>query len=136
LHDRGAPDPRLGGAGRSEPPTARREGPRRRPQPADRRLPGEVRAFRVLLRLDRRRTPRPRREGAVVAAVQETIQVQCIRSRRCMARLGHVLKGHDGLESANATLAGEVTLAWDDEVTSREALLEAMLKGGFREIPT
>jgi len=67
-----------------------------------------------------------------MAAVSETIQVKGIRCERCMARLGHVLKGHDGLESANATLAGEVTLAWDDEVTSREALLEAMAKGGFR----
>jgi copper chaperone CopZ len=69
-----------------------------------------------------------------VAAVQETIQVKGIRCERCMARLGHVLKGHDGLESANATLAGEVTLAWDDEVTSRQALLDAMARGGFREV--
>jgi copper chaperone CopZ len=70
-----------------------------------------------------------------VSAVQETIRVKGIRCERCMARLGHVLNGHEGLESANATLAGEVTLAWDDEITSRDALLEAMLKGGFREIP-
>jgi hypothetical protein len=69
-----------------------------------------------------------------MAAVRETIQVKGIRCERCMARLGHVLKGHEGLESANATLAGEVTLAWDDELTSREALLEAMARGGFREI--
>ena len=70
-----------------------------------------------------------------MAAVQETIQVKGIRCERCMARLGHVLNGHEGLESANATLAGEVTLVWDDEVTSRDALLEAMARGGFREIP-
>jgi len=69
-----------------------------------------------------------------MAPISETIQVKGIRCERCMARLGHVLKDHDGLESANATLAGEVTLAWDDEVTSREALLEAMARGGFREI--
>ncbi len=50
-----------------------------------------------------------------------------------MARLGHVLKGHEGLESANATLAGDVTLVYDDELTSRESLLEAMVRGGFRE---
>jgi copper chaperone CopZ len=68
-----------------------------------------------------------------MAAVSETIRVKGIRCERCMARLGHVLHGHEGLESANATLAGEVTLAWDDEVTSREALLEAMARGGFRE---
>jgi hypothetical protein len=29
---------------------------------------------------------------------------------------------------------GQVTLAWDDEQTSREALLEAMAQAGFREI--
>ena len=50
-----------------------------------------------------------------------------------MARLGHVLKGHEGLESANATLAGAVTLTYDDELTSREALMEALSGGGFRE---
>jgi hypothetical protein len=70
-----------------------------------------------------------------MAAVQETIRVKGIRCERCVARLGHVLNGHEGLESANATLAGDVILAWDDEVTSRDALLEAMLKGGFREVP-
>ena len=69
-----------------------------------------------------------------MAAVEETIRVKGIRCERCVARLGHVLKGHEGLESANATLAGEVTLSWDDEVTSRDALLQAMARGGFREI--
>ena len=68
-----------------------------------------------------------------MASVRETVQVRGIRCERCMARLGHVLKGHEGLESANATLAGEVTLVFDDEVTSREALLEDMVRGGFRE---
>ena len=47
--------------------------------------------------------------------------------------LAGVLDGHDGLESASATLMGQVTLAWDDERTSREQLLEAMARGGFRE---
>jgi hypothetical protein len=50
-----------------------------------------------------------------------------------MARLGHVLKGHEGLESANATLAGEVTLSWDDEQTTRDSLIAALARGGFRE---
>jgi copper chaperone CopZ len=68
-----------------------------------------------------------------MATVQETIQVRGIRCERCMARLAHVLKGHDGLESANATLAGAVTLAWDDERTDREALLAVLARGGFRE---
>jgi len=47
-------------------------------------------------------------------------------------RLAKVLEGHDGLESANANLMGQVSLAWDDERTSREALLAAMAGGGFR----
>jgi hypothetical protein len=49
-------------------------------------------------------------------------------------RLAKVLEGHDGLESANANLLGEVSLSWDDERTSREALLAAMGRGGFREL--
>ena len=69
-----------------------------------------------------------------MAPIQETIRVNGIRCERCVARLGHVLNGHEGLESANATLTGDVTLAWDDEVTSRDALLQAMARGGFREI--
>jgi len=28
---------------------------------------------------------------------------------------------------------GQVTLAWDDEVTSRDDLLEALARGGFRQ---
>jgi hypothetical protein len=51
-------------------------------------------------------------------------------------RLAEVLKDHDGLESANANLVGEVSLSWDDERTSREALLAAMARGGFRELPS
>jgi hypothetical protein len=68
-----------------------------------------------------------------MATVRETFQVRGIRCERCMARLGHVLKGHQGLESANATLAGDVTLVWDDEETTRESLLAALTRGGFRE---
>jgi len=62
----------------------------------------------------------------------ETIQVTGIRCERCVARLAGVLTGHEGLEAANATLMGEVTLAWDDERTSRDALLAALARGGFR----
>jgi copper chaperone CopZ len=68
-----------------------------------------------------------------MAVVQETVQVRGIRCERCMARLGHVLKGHEGLEAANATLAGTVTLTFDDEQTTREALLRDLVRGGFRE---
>ena len=49
-------------------------------------------------------------------------------------RLAKVLEDHDGLESANANLLGQVSLAWDDERTSRDALLAAMARGGFREL--
>jgi hypothetical protein len=49
-------------------------------------------------------------------------------------RLGGVLQAHDGLEAANATLMGEVTVSYDDERTTRAALLEAMARGGFRQI--
>ena len=68
-----------------------------------------------------------------MAPVQETIRVKGIRCERCVARLGHVLNGHEGLESANATLTGDVTLVYDDERTSREQLLRALARGGFRE---
>jgi copper chaperone CopZ len=70
-----------------------------------------------------------------VATQSETIQVNGIRCERCVARLASALTGHEGLESANANLMGQVMLAWDDEQTSREALLEAMAKVGFRELP-
>jgi hypothetical protein len=66
-----------------------------------------------------------------MATVSETIQVKGIRCERCMARLAHVLKGHVGLESANATLSGEVRLTYDDSQTSRELLLGEMKRGGF-----
>jgi len=71
-----------------------------------------------------------------MASVTETIQVSGIRCERCVNRLAGALTGHDGLESANANLMGQVTLVWDDEQTTREALLDAMAKGGFREVAT
>jgi hypothetical protein len=49
-------------------------------------------------------------------------------------RLAHALEGHDGLEAANANLMGQVSLAWDDERTSREAILERLAKSGFPEL--
>jgi copper chaperone CopZ len=69
-----------------------------------------------------------------MATLTETIQVSGIRCERCVNRLAGALTGLEGLESANANLMGQVTLAWDDEQTSREALLEAMSQAGFREI--
>ena len=67
---------------------------------------------------------------------EETIQVSGINCERCVLRLAKVLEGHEGLAAANANLIGQVKLAWDDERTSREALLEAMARGGFREVET
>ena len=69
-----------------------------------------------------------------MALVTETIQVSGIRCERCVARLAGALTGLDGLEAANANLMGQVTLAWDDEQTSRDALLAALASAGFREI--
>ncbi len=63
----------------------------------------------------------------------ESIEVSGISCERCVMRLAAVLEGHEGLESANANLLGHVALSWDDERTSREAILEAMARGGFRE---
>jgi copper chaperone CopZ len=68
-----------------------------------------------------------------VATVNETVQVRGIRCERCMARLAKVLEGHEGLESANANFQGQVTLVYDDALTSREALLSDLQRGGFRE---
>jgi hypothetical protein len=49
-------------------------------------------------------------------------------------RLAHALEGHEGLESANATLMGQVSLAWDDEKTSRVAIVERLARAGFPEL--
>ena len=69
-----------------------------------------------------------------MATRSETIQVGGVRCERCVMRLAHALEGHEGLEVANANLMGQLTLAWDDERTSREAIVAAMARGGFREL--
>jgi len=68
-----------------------------------------------------------------MAVVSETIQVSGIRCEKCVMRLAKTLEGTEGLELANANLMGQVMLSWDDERISREALLERMARGGFRE---
>jgi copper chaperone CopZ len=65
----------------------------------------------------------------------ETVQVSGVRCERCVNRLAAALTGHEGLESANANLMGQVTLSWDESQTSRQALLEAMAQGGFHVQP-
>ena len=69
-----------------------------------------------------------------MAVQSDTVQVSGIRCERCVNRLAGAITGHDGLESANANLMGQVMLSWDDEKTSRESLLEQMAQAGFREI--
>jgi len=64
----------------------------------------------------------------------ETIQVSGIRCERCVGRLAGALRGHEGLELANANLMGQVQLQWDDEQTDRDAILAAMARAGFREL--
>jgi copper chaperone CopZ len=70
-----------------------------------------------------------------MAAVTETIQVSGIRCERCVMRLAKTLEGTDGLDSANANLMGQVVLSYDDDHTTRDALVEIMARGGFREQP-
>jgi copper chaperone CopZ len=64
----------------------------------------------------------------------ETIRVSGIRCERCVNRVAAALSGHDGLESASANLMGELTLAWDDDRTDRDALLAKLARAGFRQV--
>jgi hypothetical protein len=69
-----------------------------------------------------------------VSIHSETIQVSGVRCERCIGRLAGVLRALDGLESANANLLGQVTLAWNDERTDRETVISALARAGFREL--
>ena len=69
-----------------------------------------------------------------MAVRSETIQVSGIRCERCVGRLAGALRGHDGLELANANLMGQVQLEWDDERTNRDVILAALSRAGFREL--
>jgi copper chaperone CopZ len=68
-----------------------------------------------------------------MAVVNETIQVSGIRCEKCVMRLAQTLEGAEGLEFANANLMGQVLLSYDDERTTRDALVEQMARAGFRE---
>jgi copper chaperone CopZ len=70
-----------------------------------------------------------------MATVTETLTVDGVRCERCVGRLAAALRAHDGLEAANANLVGDVTLTWDDEQTSRDELVSALSRAGFRERP-
>ena len=69
-----------------------------------------------------------------MATTYETLHVSGIRCERSVNRLAAALRNHDGLESANANLMGLVSLEFDDEKSSRDALVAAMAKSGFREL--
>jgi copper chaperone CopZ len=69
-----------------------------------------------------------------MAVRSDTLQVTGIRCERCVMRLGKALEGLDGLEGANATLMGQVSLTWDDERVARDAIVERMARAGFRPV--
>lgn len=68
-----------------------------------------------------------------MATVTEQLQVSGIRCERCVMRLARTLEGVEGLESANANLMGQVVLTYDDERLTRDALVDLLARGGFRE---
>lgn len=69
-----------------------------------------------------------------MATVSDTIQVSGVRCERCVGRLAGTLRRHEGIEAANANLMGQIVLSWDDEQTSREAIVETLRRGGFPEL--
>jgi len=68
-----------------------------------------------------------------VAIRSEALQVNGVRCEKCIGRLAGALREHEGLEYANANLMGQVLLSYDDERTTRDALVDRMSRGGFRE---
>ena len=71
-----------------------------------------------------------------MTTVSDTIQVGGVRCERCVGRLAGTLRRHKGIEAANANLMGHVMLSWDDELTTREAIVETLSRGGFPELST
>jgi copper chaperone CopZ len=69
-----------------------------------------------------------------MATVSDTIQVGGVRCERCVGRLAGTLRQVEGIESANANLMGRVAIAWDDELTTRDAIVETLKRGGFPEL--
>jgi copper chaperone CopZ len=66
-----------------------------------------------------------------MAIVSDTIKVSGIRCERCVGRLGGALRRLEGLESARATLTGEVSLTWDDQQLERSDIVAALARAGF-----
>ena len=69
--------------------------------------------------------------ASIPVVTTETIHVSGIRCERCVSRLAAALEGHEGLDAANASLMGDVTLTWDEEQTSREELARRDGQGGL-----
>ncbi len=117
---------------------ARGRRPPRRPRAAA-RDDRDLRDARPAARLPRGCRAAARGRGAtigVMATATDTLHVQGIRCERCVMRLASALEGAPGLEQANANLLGDVTLAWDDELTSRETLVRTLANAGFHERPS
>jgi len=64
-----------------------------------------------------------------------TVTVSGVRCERCIGRLAVALRAHEGIESANANLLGEVSLAWDEDKTTRSEIVGVLARSGFPEIP-
>jgi copper chaperone CopZ len=64
----------------------------------------------------------------------ETLHVSGVRCERCVMRLGSALRELDGIESANANLMGQVTLAWNEERLPREEIVAALERAGFHPL--
>ena len=62
-----------------------------------------------------------------------TLRVSGVRCERCIGRLAGALRGHDGIEYANANLMGDVALEWDDTKTSRDEIVAVLARSGFPE---
>jgi copper chaperone CopZ len=69
-----------------------------------------------------------------MATVSDTIQVSGVRCERCVGRLAGTLRQVEGIEAANANLMGQVSITWDAERTSRDAIVETLARGGFPEL--
>ena len=63
-----------------------------------------------------------------------TLKVSGVRCERCIGRLAGALRGHEGIEYANANLMGEVALEWDEGTTSKDEIVAALARSGFPEL--
>jgi copper chaperone CopZ len=67
-----------------------------------------------------------------MAVQTDTLEVTGVRCERCVMRLGAALQQLEGIEAANANLMGQVVLSWDDERISREDIVSALGRAGFK----